>query len=76
MSSIQDMEPGDFVKVGSNDFAEISSISGVSSNGRLAKPSEGGFSVITKEGRRASMWEARAYCKKDDLPKDARVVDR
>ncbi len=29
----------------------------------FAKPSEGGFGVITESGRRVSMWEAQLYLK-------------
>lgn len=40
---------------------KIASKRGIDSNGRLAKPSEGGFWVVTESGRRISMWEAQAY---------------
>ena len=34
---------------------------GIDSNGHLAKPSEGGFGVVTESGRRVGMWEAQSY---------------
>lgn len=40
---------------------KIESKFGVSSDGRLAKPSEGGFGVVTESGRTVSMWNAQSY---------------
>lgn len=34
--------------------------------GHLAKPSEGGFAVITESGRTVTMWEAESYFAADD----------
>lgn len=34
---------------------------GIAEDGRLAKPSAGGFGVVTEQGQRVSMWEAGAY---------------
>jgi len=48
------------VKVGGH-IERIVSKSGVRTDGSLAKPSEGGFSVVTESGRRVSMWEAQRY---------------
>lgn len=42
---------------------------GISSDGRLARPSEGGFSVTTEKGRTVSMWQAQAYGKEEPTPK-------
>lgn len=36
---------------------------GVGADGRLNKPSEGGFGVRTESGQLVSMWQARAYFK-------------
>lgn len=72
--SIRDMESGDFVKGEGQRYYEIDRTYGVSSDGRLAKPSEGGFGVVTKGGRNISMWNAHGYCKKEDLPEGAHVV--
>lgn len=36
---------------------------GISAEGRLAKPSEGGFSVTTSDGQTVSMWDAKGYGK-------------
>lgn len=33
---------------------------------QLAKPSEGGFGVVTEDGRRVDMWQAESYYKKGD----------
>lgn len=65
--SITEVGPGDYVKVGDNYYEKIESISGVGSDGRLNKPSEGGFSVTTESGRTVSMWSARSYHKKEDM---------
>tara|TARA_Y100000034_G_scaffold8165_2_gene8933 strand:+ start:9335 stop:9544 length:210 start_codon:yes stop_codon:yes gene_type:complete len=64
--SIREMKPGDFVKV-NGQFEEITSIHGVSPEGKLAKPSEGGFSVETKSGRTVDMWQAQSYHKAEDM---------
>jgi hypothetical protein len=34
---------------------------GISPEGYLAKPSDGGFGVVTESGVRVSMWEEQAY---------------
>jgi hypothetical protein len=71
--TIQEMRPGDYVKV-NGEFERIASIYGVDpETGRLAKPSEGGFGVITESGRNVSMWEAESYHKKLDQKKWIRV---
>lgn len=68
---IREVGKGDYVKVGYNYYEKIASVSGVSSNGAVAKPSEGGFSVTTESGRVVSMWQARSYHKAEDmLPQD------
>lgn len=33
--------------------------------GSLAKPSEGGFGVVTESGRTVTMWQADAYLKEE-----------
>jgi len=38
---------------------------GVSPDGHLAKPSEGGFGVVTESGRSVSMWEAQSYIQEE-----------
>ena len=52
------------VKVGGR-VEKIVSKWGIDGNGHLAKPSEGGFGVVTKSGRRVSMWEAQSYLRED-----------
>jgi hypothetical protein len=64
--NIHEIGPGDFVKVG-GEYKEVKSTWGVGTGNRLAKPSEGGFGVITTDGRRVGMMEAQAYAKKEDL---------
>jgi hypothetical protein len=54
---------------------KIASIYGVSADGHLAKPSEGGFSVITEGGRIVTMWTALAYVKAEDLPNEYKDVE-
>lgn len=44
---------------------KIASKWGVSAEGELAKPSEGGFGVLTESGRRVDMFEARFYEKRE-----------
>jgi len=65
-ASIHDMEPGDYVKGIEGSFFKIKSIYGVN-NGRVAKPSEGGFGIITEDGRNISMWQAGSYHKAKDI---------
>lgn len=38
---------------------------GIGSDGRLAKPSEGGFGVVTESGRRVDMWSAQRYLREE-----------
>ena len=72
-ASVSEMQPGDYVKTGSNTYREITGTYGVASSGRLSKPSEGFFGVHTTSGD-VSGWEARSYIKRDDLPTHAHVV--
>lgn len=71
--SIFDMEPGDYVKIGPNRYCEIKGAYGILAPRKLAKPSQGGFGVIVAGGGRVTMWEAREYVKRADLPKGAKV---
>lgn len=48
------------VKVGGR-VEKIASKWGIDAGGRLAKPSEGGFGVVTESGRRVTMWDAQSY---------------
>jgi len=66
--SIRELGKGDFVKTGSG-LKEVASVWGVDPGGRLAKPSEGGFGVVTTDGQRVGMFEALSYLKKEDLPR-------
>jgi len=66
MRSVQELVKGDFVKTTDGRMLKIESIWGVGENGRLAKPSEGGFGVKTEKGD-VSMWEASSYFKAEDL---------
>ena len=63
---ITELVPGDFVKVNGR-YSEISTIHGISSDGRLSKLSDGGFSVMTKDGKLVSMWAAESYAKREDF---------
>ena len=45
---------------------KISSTWGIDSEGRLAKPSEGGFGVITEKGKHVSMWQAQSYYSEEE----------
>lgn len=52
------------VKVGGR-IEKIESKWGINEKGHLAKPSEGGFGVVTESGRRVGMMQAQAYFKED-----------
>ncbi len=67
MRSIHDLSVGDYVKVGGK-FEKITSFWGIC-EGVLAKPSQGGFGVITESGREVSMWEAQSYHTAGDVEK-------
>ena len=36
---------------------------GIDAQGRVAAPPEGGFGVITENGRKVTMWDAQEYLK-------------
>ena len=38
---------------------------GISPHGHLAKPSEGGFGVVTEDGLCVGMWQVEAYYKEE-----------
>ena len=59
-----DVREATHVKV-SGRIEKIASRWGIDSQGRLAKPSEGGFGVVTENGRRVSMWQAQRYLRED-----------
>jgi len=59
-----DVREATHVKI-NNEYEKIVSKSGISSEGRLAPPSRGGFSVTTESGRVVSMWEAQSYGKEE-----------
>lgn len=44
---------------------KIASTYGIGPNGRLAKPSEGGFGVVTESGKKITMWQAQSYLKEE-----------
>ena len=44
---------------------KIASKWGIDSQGHLAKPSEGGFGVVTESGQRVGMWQAQRYLCED-----------
>ena len=50
------------VKIGGR-YVKIVDKYGIKPDGRLAKPSEGGFGVLTEDGRTVNMWQAEAYGK-------------
>jgi hypothetical protein len=67
MSDIRDMEPGDYVKT-TTGYEKIKSIHGVDAKtGRLNKPSEGGFYVVTEGGQTVDMYTARSYHKRGEV---------
>lgn len=44
---------------------KIASTWGIDAEGHLAKPSLGGFGVVTASGRHVTMWDADAYLTED-----------
>ncbi len=60
-----DVRNATHVKV-NGQIEKISSKWGISRNGHLAKPSEGGFGVVTESGQRVDMWHAQSYYSQDD----------
>jgi hypothetical protein len=63
-----DVTEATHVKVGGR-VHKISSKWGIKPDGRLAKPSEGGFGVVTEDGLRVDMWSAQNYLKEEVPPK-------
>lgn len=53
------------VKTKNGQIKKIASTWGIDKEGHLAKPSEGGFGVITEDGQRVSMYDARSYLKEE-----------
>ena len=73
MASIQEVGKGDYVKVEGGKLKKIVEVYGVGPGGKLAKPSEGGFGVITEDGSRVSMWNAMAYKKAGEVEGDGKT---
>jgi hypothetical protein len=48
---------------------------GIDADGHLAKPSEGGFGVVTESGRRVGMFDASAYWRGDDMSDHDSITD-
>ena len=59
-----DVREATHVKVGGR-IEKIVSKSGIDRDGRLAPPSQGGFSVTTESGQTVSMWNAQSYLKEE-----------
>lgn len=59
-----DVRVATHVKIGGK-VEKITSKFGIDRDGRLAKPSEGGFGVVTESGRTVGMFEAQAYYKEE-----------
>ncbi|MEE9238028.1 MAG: hypothetical protein V3U58_00540 [Thermodesulfobacteriota bacterium] len=59
-----DVREATHVKVGGS-VEKIVSTWGIKDTGGFAKPSGGGFGVVTESGRRVSMWEAQLYLKEE-----------
>jgi len=58
-----DVRDATHVKLADGSVEKIKSKWGVGPDGRLAKPSEGGFGVITETDRRVGMTDAHSYFK-------------
>jgi len=59
-----DVSRATHVKVGGR-IEKIASKWGIDGKGRLAKPSEGGFGVVTESGEEVTMWEAQEYLQEE-----------
>jgi len=59
-----DVRDATHVKV-DGKWQRIRSKYGIDTEGRLQKPSRGGFGVITENGVNVSMWAAQSYGKDD-----------
>lgn len=55
-----DVREATHVKVG-DQMHKIASKWGIDADGRLAKPSAGGFGVVTESGERVDMFTASSY---------------
>ena len=60
-----DVRQATHVKAGGR-VEKIVSKSGIGPNGKLAPPSQGGFSVTTESGKTVSMWEAQSYLREEE----------
>lgn len=60
-----DVREAAYVKDMSGRIEKIVDKWGIDAQGHLAKPSQGGFGVITETGRKIDMWHARAYYRED-----------
>lgn len=63
-----DVREATHVKV-DGQVERIESKWGIKPEGGYAKPSEGGFGVVTESGREVGMWEAQSYFKEEDSSK-------
>lgn len=61
-----DVREATHVKTQDGRVERIASTWGIDAEGHLAKPSLGGFGVVTESGRRVSMWEASCYLREDN----------
>lgn len=53
------------VKLANGRIEKIASKWGIRENGGYAKPSEGGFGVVTESGQRVDMWSAKLYLREE-----------
>lgn len=60
-----DVREATHVKVNGH-VEKIVSKYGIDDNGHVAKPSEGGFGVVTESGKTVSMWQAQSYLRKEE----------
>ncbi len=60
-----DVREATHVKTMSGRVEKIASRWGIDSEGHLAKPSEGGFGVITESGEQVGMWSAKSYLREE-----------
>lgn len=69
MASINEVGPGDYVKVGSGRYEKIARIEKTYHPDFPNSAVPRSWTVVTENGQRVGMFEARSYHKKEELEK-------
>lgn len=70
ITDVRKVAPGDYVETLEGERLQVSETWGIK-DGRLAKPSEGGFGVVCATGKRVGMMEAKRYLKREEVEEGA-----